>query len=116
MVVMEEAACFGSQAEVPGTGGGAGEQGRSGEKPPLSASVTGKQERAGAGRELLGLGLAFCCCRRQHPQTLRSAGSAGCSSPPGAKQPAPPSPRSPPHTCTLFTLVFAGPGGAATGK
>lgn len=95
MVVMEEAACFGSQAEVPGTrgrGAGGGENGRSEENRPVKATLTVREERTGAGEELLGLGLALSRCERQHPQTLESPASVGCNLPPKAKQPAPPAP------------------------
>lgn len=86
---------------LPGRGtwglGGRGKQGRSGKKRPVNAMVTVHRESRGAGKELLGLGLAFSCYRRQRPQTLESPGAVGCSSPPKAKKPAPPSPSSPPR-------------------
>lgn len=62
MVVMEEAACFGSQAEVPGTqGAGREERALRGETARKRNYIAVGRERVGAGKELLGLGLALSC-------------------------------------------------------
>lgn len=52
MVVMEEAACFDSQVEVPKAGAGGGEQGHLGEKHPINAPVAVVQEGMVKGEEL----------------------------------------------------------------
>lgn len=75
-----------------GAGVRGGENGRSEENRPVKATLTVREERTGAGEELLGLGLALSRCERQHPQTLESPASVGCNLPPKAKQPAPPAP------------------------
>lgn len=67
MVVMEEADCFGSQAEVPGIRGGAGEIGALWRETTRKCHCENQPGEKGGGR-----GPAFSCCQRHHPQTLES--------------------------------------------
>lgn len=66
MVVMKEAACFGSQAEVPGIRG-AGEIGALWRQTTRKCNCENQPGEKGGGR-----GPAVSCYQRHHPQTLES--------------------------------------------
>lgn len=116
---MEEAACFGSQAEVPGTRerGERGKQRPSGEERPVNAITPVSQERRGSRRGASGSWSCFLLVSEAAPTKFGESGFGWLQFTSKGEETRPTiAPFPAPHTHTVGTGGVGAGRGAATEK